>query len=122
MKIVLSDQEENELSPVHKFHVRSSEVDAFTPRKKEVRFELLKSPDLDPRVREELIELVEAKEAGVAYMLGHSHVKAKKSSSILKKFAIDIAYTFLRKNCRGPDVAFSIPHISLIEVGMIYYV
>jgi KUP system potassium uptake protein len=48
-------------------------------------------------VREELIELVEAKEASVAYMLGHSHVKAK------------------RKNSRGPGVAFSSSHISLIE-------
>ena len=73
-------------------------------------------------MREELIEFVKAKEASVTYMLGHSQVKAKKSSSKLKKFAIGIAYTFLRKNCRGPDVAFSIPHISLIEVGMIYYV
>jgi len=66
-------------------------------------------------VREELIELVETKEASVAYMLGHSHVKAKKSSSILKKFAIGIAYTFLHKNSRGHGVAFSSSHISLIE-------
>jgi KUP system potassium uptake protein len=54
--------------------------------------------------------------------MGHSYIKARKSSSIIKKLAIDVAYTFLRKNCRGPAVALNIPHISLIEVGMIYYV
>jgi KUP system potassium uptake protein len=47
---------------------------------------------------------------------------ARKSSNVFKKFAIDVAYNFLRKNCRGPAVALNIPHISLIEVGMIYYV
>jgi KUP system potassium uptake protein len=91
-------------------------------QKKRVRFEIPKSPNLSPAVREELMELIEAKEAGVAYVLGHSYVKAKRSSSLLKKFAIDIAYTFLRRNCRGPSVALSVPHLCLIEVGMIYYV
>ncbi|EPS57675.1 hypothetical protein M569_17142, partial [Genlisea aurea] len=76
----------------------------------------------DPEVREELMELVEAKEAGVAYVVGHSYVKARKSSSFLKKLVIDFGYSFLRKNCRGPAVALQIPHISLIEVGMIYHV
>ncbi|XP_072150365.1 probable potassium transporter 3 isoform X2 [Setaria viridis] len=71
---------------------------------------------------EELSALVEAKHAGVAYIMGHSYIKARKSSSLIKKLAIDVAYTFLRKNCRGPAVALNIPHISLIEVGMIYYV
>lgn len=91
-------------------------------QKKRVRFEIPKSPNLSPAVQEELMELIEAKEAGVAYVLGHSYVKAKRSSSLLKKFAIDIAYTFLRRNCRGPSVALSVPHLCLIEVGMIYYV
>jgi len=77
---------------------------------------------MDPAVKEELSVLVEAKHAGVAYIMGHSYIKARKSSSLLKKLAIDVAYTFLRKNCRGPAVALNIPHISLIEVGMIYYV
>lgn len=77
---------------------------------------------MDPAVREELRALVEAKHAGVAYIMGHSYIKAKKNSSVFNKFAIDVAYSFLRKNCRGPAVALNIPHISLIEVGMIYYV
>ncbi|KAJ6680344.1 POTASSIUM TRANSPORTER [Salix purpurea] len=91
-------------------------------RRRHVRFQLPSNPGMDPLVREELTDLVQAKEAGVAYIMGHSYVKARRSSSFLKKLAIDIGYSFLRKNCRGPAVALNIPHISLIEVGMIYYV
>ncbi|RLN23156.1 putative potassium transporter 3 [Panicum miliaceum] len=89
-----------------------------------IRFEIddVSSESMDPAVKEELSALVEAKHAGVAYIMGHSYIKARKSSSLFKKLAIDVAYTFLRKNCRGPAVALNIPHISLIEVGMIYYV
>lgn len=89
-----------------------------------MHFELPKSEngDMDPEIRKELADLLEAKEAGVAYVMGHSYVKAKKSSSFFKKLAINVVYTFLRRNCRDPAMTLSIPHISLIEVGMIYYV
>ncbi|XP_044502607.1 potassium transporter 4-like [Mangifera indica] len=91
-------------------------------RRRRVRFQLSPNPSMDPAVKDELTDLIQAKEAGVAYILGHSYVKARRSSSFLKRFVIDIGYSFLRKNCRGPAVALNIPHISLIEVGMIYYV
>lgn len=91
-------------------------------RRRQVRFQLPESPGMDVSVRDELLDLIQAKEAGVAYIMGHSYVKARRSSSFLKKLVIDIGYSFLRKNCRGPSVALNIPHISLIEVGMIYYV
>ncbi|CAO2828656.1 unnamed protein product [Amaranthus hypochondriacus] len=91
-------------------------------RRRRVRFQLPQNPAMDSDVRDELLDLIEAKDAGVAYILGHSYVKARRSSSFLKKLAIDIGYSFLKKNCRGPSVALNIPHISLIEVGMIYYV
>ncbi|CAN4125196.1 unnamed protein product [Withania somnifera] len=91
-------------------------------RRRRVRFRLPENPDMDPAVRDELSDLIQAKEAGVAYIMGHSYVKARRSSSFLKKLVIDIGYSFLRKNCRGPAVALNIPHISLIEVGMIYHV
>ncbi|XP_071939749.1 potassium transporter 4-like [Coffea arabica] len=91
-------------------------------RRRQVRFQLPESPGMDVSVREELLDLIQAKEAGAAYIMGHSYVKARRSSSYLKKLVIDIGYSFLRKNCRGPAVALNIPHISLIEVGMIYYV
>ncbi|KZV16329.1 K+ uptake transporter 3 isoform 1 [Dorcoceras hygrometricum] len=91
-------------------------------RRRRVRFDLPESPGIDPSVREELLDLIQAKEAGVAYIMGHSYVKARRSSSFLKKLVIDFGYSFLRKNCRGPSVSLHIPHISLIEVGMIYHV
>ncbi|URE49284.1 potassium transporter [Musa troglodytarum] len=93
-----------------------------TSRRRRVRFELPKVEYIDPQVKEELLALVDAKEAGVAYIMGHSYIKARRTASFLKKFVIDVAYSFLRKNCRGPAVALNIPHISLIEVGMIYHV
>ncbi|KAL8482744.1 hypothetical protein ACS0TY_025695 [Phlomoides rotata] len=91
-------------------------------RRRQVRFQLPESPGMNAGVREELLDLIQAKEAGVAYIMGHSYVKARRSSSFLKKLVIDFGYSFLRKNCRGPSVALHIPHISLIEVGMIYHV
>ncbi|XP_010496406.1 PREDICTED: potassium transporter 4 isoform X2 [Camelina sativa] len=94
-------------------------------RRRRVRFRLTPSSGgagMESSVREELMDLIRAKEAGVAYIMGHSYVKSRKSSSWLKKMTIDIGYSFLRKNCRGPAVALNVPHISLIEVGMIYYV
>ncbi|KAG8369341.1 hypothetical protein BUALT_Bualt14G0001300 [Buddleja alternifolia] len=91
-------------------------------RRRRVRFEIPQSPGMDLSVKEELLDLIQAKEAGVAYIMGHSYVKCRRSSSFLKKLVIDFGYSFLRKNCRGPSVALHIPHISLIEVGMIYHV
>lgn len=67
-------------------------------------------------------EIINAKESGVVYILGHSYAKAKKSSSLIKKFIIDVVYAFLSKNCRGPDAYLNVPHSLLLEVGMIYYV
>ncbi|KAG9453523.1 hypothetical protein H6P81_006427 [Aristolochia fimbriata] len=81
-----------------------------------------RSSDDNSIFKEESIEILKAKESGVAYIIGHSYAKAKKSSSFLKKFVINFVYAFLSKNCRGHDVILSIPHTSLLEVGMIYYV
>lgn len=89
-------------------------------------FQIVSSEDLgfteNSILRDESLEIMRAKESGLAYILGHSHCKAKKSSSLLKKFAINIIYDFLSKNCRGPDVVLNIPHTSMLEVGMVYYV
>lgn len=73
-------------------------------------------------LKDESLQILKAKESGVAYILGHSNAKAKKSSSIFKKFSINVLYAFLSKNCREPDVILNVPHTSLLEVGMIYYV
>lgn len=96
-------------------------------RKKHVKFDIpaciqSDDPETDPEMCNELMDLLNAKEAGVSYVMGHSHVKATKSSSWLKKVAIDYVYRFLQTNCREPSMALHIPHMSLIQVGMAYYV
>ncbi|KAG8094859.1 hypothetical protein GUJ93_ZPchr0012g19323 [Zizania palustris] len=92
------------------------------PRKR-VRFVLpAASPRPDPSVREELQELTNAREAGMAFILGHSYVKAKNGSSFFRRLVINFCYDFLRRNSRGPNYAVTIPHASTLEVGMIYYV
>ncbi|KAK4346316.1 hypothetical protein RND71_032655 [Anisodus tanguticus] len=91
------------------------------PRKR-VRFLVPESPQMDLSVREELRELMEAREAGMAFILGHCYVRAKRGSSLIKKLVINIGYDFLRRNCRGPTYALSFPRASTLEVGMIYHV
>lgn len=79
----------------------------------------------DPKevqMREELHDLLDAQQSGTAFILGHSHVKAKRGSSVFKRLAINFAYNFLRRNCRGPDVVLKVPPASLLEVGMVYVV
>ncbi|XWS38287.1 hypothetical protein CRYUN_Cryun19dG0118700 [Craigia yunnanensis] len=89
--------------------------------RRRVRFKLQDMKYRDPNVKEELLELVEAKHSGVAYVLGHSCIKAKWNAPYLKRFVIHVAYSFLRKNCRGPAVVLNIPQTCLIEVGTNYY-
>ncbi|KAL2253573.1 UNVERIFIED_CONTAM: Potassium transporter 6, partial [Sesamum indicum] len=92
--------------------IRSPPV--ITPRKR-VRFVIPESPKIDKGAREELRELMEAREAGIAYILGHSHVRAKQGSSLIKKVVINLGYDFLRRNCRAPTYALSAPHASTLE-------
>ncbi|KAK9159266.1 hypothetical protein Scep_005840 [Stephania cephalantha] len=77
---------------------------------------------VDAQVVEELEDLLAAQQAGTAFIVGHSYVKAKQGSSFLKRAALDFGYNFLRRNCRGPDVALKVPPVSLLEVGMVYVV
>ncbi|XP_059670175.1 potassium transporter 8 [Cornus florida] len=90
--------------------------------RKRVRFLLPESPTIDISAREELQELMEAREAGMAFILGHCYVRAKRGSSLVKRIVINLGYDFLRRNSRGPRYALSIPHASTLEVGMIYHV
>ncbi|XP_017971493.1 PREDICTED: potassium transporter 6 [Theobroma cacao] len=90
--------------------------------RKRVRFIVPESPQIDSGAREELQELMEAREAGIAYILGHSYVRAKQGSSLIKKLVINLGYEFLRRNSRPPTYALSVPHVSTLEVGMIYHV
>lgn len=90
--------------------------------KKRVRFIVPESPRIDSEAQEELQELMDAREAGMAFILGHCYVRAKRGSSLMKKLVINLGYDFLRRNSRGPRYALSIPRASTLEVGMIYLV
>ncbi|KAK1554139.1 hypothetical protein Q3G72_008312 [Acer saccharum] len=96
-------------------------VVANKPRKR-VRFIVPESPKINIDATEELQELTEAREAGIAYILGHSYVKAKQGSSFLKKLVINVGYEFLRRNSRAPIHTLCSPHASTLEVGMIYHI
>uniref|UniRef100_A0A3N7FT87 Potassium transporter n=1 Tax=Populus trichocarpa TaxID=3694 RepID=A0A3N7FT87_POPTR len=91
-------------------------------RRKKVRFLIPESsPRLRVSVRDELQELINARESGTAYFLGQSHLTVRDGSNFFKKFLI-MAYVFLDKNCREPPVALNIPHAALVEVGMVYII
>ncbi|CAK7349524.1 unnamed protein product [Dovyalis caffra] len=98
-------------------------IERNTPiRRKKVRFLMREnSPEMRVSVREELQELINARESGTAYILGQSHLTVRDGSNFLKTFLI-MAYVFLDKNCREPPVALKIPHAALVEVGMVYII
>lgn len=98
-----------------------NEVDTNKTRKR-VRFMVPESPRIDHEAREELHELMEARESGMAFILSHSYVRAKSGSSFLKRMVINFGYDFLRRNSRGPTYAVSLPQASTLEVGMVYHV
>ncbi|KAG7985568.1 hypothetical protein I3843_03G032600 [Carya illinoinensis] len=95
-----------------------------SPKKlrKRVRFVLPKSPQIDRDARVELRELMDAREAGMAFIMGHSYVRAKTGSSLVKRVVINLGYDFLRRNFREPTFALSLPYASTLEVGMVYHV
>ncbi|KAE8802466.1 potassium transporter 25 [Hordeum vulgare] len=92
------------------------------PQRRKARFVLPKSAQVDAEVRSELQDLMDAREAGMSFILGHSHMKAKSGSSFVKRIVINFFYEFLRRNSRGPSYAANIPHASTLEVGMVYQV
>ncbi|CAD6335886.1 unnamed protein product [Miscanthus lutarioriparius] len=103
--------------PMASWSTSSCEIDAVGRR---VRFE-------EPRGAggsggEEVKTLLEERESGVSYMIGHTCVQAHESSPAVKKFAVNVVYGFLRRNSRRPAVELGIPNTSLIEVGMTYKV
>lgn len=107
----------------HRDEVELREIQSPVGPRKRVRFMLPeKSPEMDRGVQEELGDLMEAREAGMAFILGHSYVRAKSGSGLIKKMVINIGYDFLRRNSRGPTYAMNIPHASALEVGMVCHV
>ncbi|XP_042041571.1 potassium transporter 10-like [Salvia splendens] len=88
--------------------------------RKRVRFMLpQKSPQMRASVRQELEEIIDARESGTAYILGQSHLMARLGSNLFKRLLVMI-YVFLDKNSREPPVALNIPNAALLEVGTVY--
>ncbi|KAJ4829986.1 Potassium transporter 6 [Turnera subulata] len=119
--IQLSEDNTDNVESAGPSELREIKSPVTQPRKR-VRFLVPESPKIDRDAREELQELMEAREAGIAYILGHAYVKAKQGSSMVKKFVINYGYEFLRRNSRAHTYALSVPHASTLEVGMIYHV
>ncbi|CAA7031367.1 unnamed protein product [Microthlaspi erraticum] len=114
------DKQEQEPSSSSEVVVVAVEPRNLSPRvKKRVRFVLPESARIDRSAEEELRELTEAREAGMAFIMGHSYVRAKSGSSLMKKIAINFGYDFLRRNSRGPCYGLSTPHASTLEVEIV---
>ncbi|EYU26046.1 hypothetical protein MIMGU_mgv1a022280mg, partial [Erythranthe guttata] len=71
-------------------------------------------------VDEELRFVQTAMDQGVFYLIGEAEVVAKQDSSLLHKFVINYAYSFLRKNFRQGEKVLAIPRTRLLRVGMTY--
>jgi KUP system potassium uptake protein len=71
---------------------------------------------------DEVRYLHEVRRKKVAYILGHTDVRAQKDSNVVRKVVIDDIYGFLRRNSRSNVMALNIPQESLLQVGMINYI
>ncbi|GLT66554.1 hypothetical protein SLA2020_389120 [Shorea laevis] len=75
---------------------------------------------LKEEVEREIEALDEAWLAGVVHLIGENEVVAEKGAGVGKRFLINYAYNFLRKNVRQTENAFDIPHKRMLKVGMTY--
>lgn len=92
------------------------------PSRKKVHFQLPpESPRMKTEVREELQELVDAREHGTTYIVGKSDFVARNGSNLLRRFMIGV-YVFLVRNCRAPTTLINIPNAAHVEVGVSYTV
>ncbi|XP_047309598.1 potassium transporter 5 [Impatiens glandulifera] len=71
-------------------------------------------------IQEEMDFVQRARDNGVVYLLGEAEVRAKENSSFFKKFVVNYAYGFLRKNSRQGEKVLEIPRTKLLRVGMTY--
>lgn len=119
---VIMERLEERDRPLEMSQIACREPPSRRGGKKRVRFESPERQQPHPAVVREFEMLREHKERGVVYILGHSYVEATGASSLVKKFAINFVYTFLRRICRGPSVVLHIPQASSIEIGVVYRV
>ncbi|KAE8009549.1 hypothetical protein FH972_005980 [Carpinus fangiana] len=75
---------------------------------------------LQEELGREIEALDEAWRAGVVHLIGENEVVAGKGAGIGKRFLINYAYNFLRKNLRQTENVFDIPQKRMLKVGMTY--
>jgi KUP system potassium uptake protein len=77
----------------------------------------------ESELQQEVDFLEKARESGeVVYFLGESQLSTRKGSSLVKKFVVNYAYHFLRRNCRQGTTSLDIPHRNILHVGMNYQI
>lgn len=69
---------------------------------------------------EDVVKLDQAWRSGVVHLVGEHEIVSRAGSSIGKKFLIDYAYNFMKKNLRQSYSVFEIPHKRMLKVGMTY--
>ncbi|XP_076925915.1 potassium transporter 5-like [Bidens hawaiensis] len=73
------------------------------------------------RIRDEdVAKLDQAWRSGVVHLVGENEIVSRPGSSIGKKFLIDYAYNFMKRNLKQSYNVFEIPHEKLLKVGMTY--
>lgn len=78
--------------------------------------------EAEQSLERELSFIHKAKESGVAYLLGHGDVRARKDSWFIKKLVINYFYSFLRRNCRRGITTLNEPRNNMMQVSMTYMV
>lgn len=102
--------------------VSSSSIQSFNAAKSNNSSTRLIAGSGQLGAEEELQIVQKAMDQGVFYLLGEAEVVAKQDSSIIKKFVVNYAYNFIRKNVRQGQKVMDIPRTRLLKVGMMYEV
>ncbi|CAI9300499.1 unnamed protein product [Lactuca saligna] len=71
-------------------------------------------------VEEDVATLEKASRTGIVHLVGEHEIVSRKGSSIGKRFLIDYAYNFMKKNLRKSYNVFEIPQKRMLKVGMTY--
>ncbi|XP_076892253.1 potassium transporter 19-like [Bidens hawaiensis] len=69
---------------------------------------------------EDVVKLDKAWRSGVVHLVGEHEIVSREGSSIGKRFLINYAYNFMKKNLRQSYSVFDVPHKKLLKVGMTY--
>ena len=62
----------------------------------------------------------QALRVGIVHLIGENEVAAGKGVGIGKRFLINYAFNFLKKNLKQTENVFDIPHKCMLKVGMAY--